>query len=82
VCSTPRFYYRADGRREIEGVTSKKVTPGLSAFENDPEAAGRYLRPLFDHAGTVVPPKDQAETVVFIQATAGMRLLPEVRRGG
>ncbi len=73
-----RFFYPGHGaKREIECISNKKVLPGLSALDGHPEQAGDYMRPLFEHALTIVPTAYQAETLVFIQATAGMRLLSE-----
>ena len=73
-----RFFYPGRGaKREIECIASKKVTPGLSAFDGRPEEASEYMRPLFEHAAGVIPGVYQSETLVFLQATAGMRLLSE-----
>ncbi|KAF7979583.1 hypothetical protein HWV62_41880 [Athelia sp. TMB] len=52
-----------------------KVEPGLSSFANDPEGVGEYLAPLIHHARTQIPPSAQADTPIFLLATAGMRLL-------
>jgi len=73
-----RFFYPGHGaKREIDCLSSKKVTPGLSSLDGHPEQAAEYMRPLFEHAATVIPESYQRETLVFIQATAGMRLLSE-----
>lgn len=73
-----RFFYPGHGaKREIDCLSNKKVIPGLSALDGRPEQAAEYMRPLFEHAATVVPETYQRETLVFIQATAGMRLLSE-----
>lgn len=75
---TNRFIYPGEGeKREIECITSKKVTPGLSSLDGKANGAAEYLRPLLHHASMVVPLEYQSETLVFIQATAGMRLLSE-----
>lgn len=57
-----------------------KVEPGLSSFGSHPQDLGDYLKPLFDHARSVIPPQLLAETPVYVLATAGMRLLPEDKR--
>jgi len=73
-----RFFYPGHGaKREIDCLSNKKVTPGLSALDGHPEQAAEYMRPLFEHAATVIPETYHKETLVFIQATAGMRLLSE-----
>jgi Golgi nucleoside diphosphatase len=56
-----------------------KVSPGLSAYDGRPLEAAAYVRPLIEHAAQVVPKDKHAETPLFIKATAGMRLLAEVR---
>lgn len=68
-------------KREIECIANKKATPGLSSFEKTPELVGSYLQPLFDHATTVIPQEFHSETLIYLQATAGMRLVPEVSEG-
>ena len=37
----------------------------------------KYLAPLFDHARSIIPPSQLAQTPVYILATAGMRLVPD-----
>ncbi|XP_052773371.1 ectonucleoside triphosphate diphosphohydrolase 7-like [Mya arenaria] len=55
----------------------KKVTPGLDTFEDNPEEASEYLEPLLNYAGSFIPRDQHKETLLYILATAGMRLLPE-----
>lgn len=74
--------YDGKGQRTIDSVTSKKISPGLSTFAQNPELAAEYMKPLFKHAAEYIAPELQSETLAYIQATAGMRLVPEVRRGG
>ena len=78
------FYSGASSgeKREIERLTTMKAVPGLNAFEDDPEKAVDTLAPLFVHAATVVPPEYHSETLVYVQATAGMRLVPDVSIAG
>jgi Golgi nucleoside diphosphatase len=56
----------------------EQATPGLSFFApgNISGVAG-YLAPLVEFAQSVVPEPAQADTPIYLQATAGMRLLPE-----
>lgn len=53
---------------------------GISTFGADPEGVAGHLAPLLEHARTHIPPSLQAETPVFLYATAGMRLLPTSQR--
>ncbi|XP_060581905.1 ectonucleoside triphosphate diphosphohydrolase 7-like isoform X2 [Ruditapes philippinarum] len=55
----------------------KKISPGLDTFENHPEDASEYLQPLLEFASSHIPKKQHKETLLYILATAGMRLLPE-----
>lgn len=53
-----------------------KVTPGLASFENRPWDAFRvHINPLLEYAKQIIPKNKINDTPVFIQATAGMRLL-------
>ncbi|KAL2244492.1 UNVERIFIED_CONTAM: Apyrase [Sesamum indicum] len=52
------------------------ISPGLSSYEHDPEAAALSLKPLLQNAEAVVPAELRAQTPVRLGATAGLRLLP------
>ncbi|KAL9102454.1 MAG: hypothetical protein Q9187_009121, partial [Circinaria calcarea] len=54
---------------------------GISSFGDSPGSVGPdHLRQLFDHALSIVPPDAVKDTPIFLLATAGVRLLPELRR--
>ncbi|EDO43911.1 predicted protein [Nematostella vectensis] len=53
-----------------------KAKPGLSSFGESPAGVGPYLQTLIEGAKKVVPVQYQAQTPVYLFATAGMRLLP------
>ena len=68
-------------RIHLDKAWTDKVTPGLSSFENKPQKAfGEHIRPLLTFAEGVIPTEKIKSTPVFIQATAGMRLLPDKKR--
>ncbi|KAK3937654.1 guanosine-diphosphatase [Diplogelasinospora grovesii] len=54
--------------KKIEGQSS-----GLSAYEDDPEAAAKSLDPLLEAAIAVVPDKLKSCSPVAVKATAGLR---------
>ncbi|KAL2320436.1 hypothetical protein Fmac_029405 [Flemingia macrophylla] len=53
----------------------KKISPGLSSYEDDPEEAAETLIPLLEEAESLVPEELRANTPVRLGATAGLRLL-------
>lgn len=58
-----------------------KVTPGLSKYEEKPQKAfSKHIKPLLEYAKNIIPEDKVKETPVFVQATAGMRLLPAKKR--
>lgn len=57
---------------EIEEQWSKKVTPGLASLELNQATIDAYFDELFSTADTKIP--------VHVYATAGMRLLPELKQ--
>ncbi|GAA5976686.1 hypothetical protein JCM11641_005661 [Rhodosporidiobolus odoratus] len=54
-----------------------KVEPGISTFGDNPEGVTDYLRPLIEHAASVIPSEQLSSTPIYLLATAGMRLLPQ-----
>eukprot|EP00965_Chrysotila_dentata_P182873 6039370-Pleurochrysis_carterae.AAC.1 len=55
---------------------SQKVTPGLSAYEAQPAAAGTSIKALLRLAESIVPASEHADALLMLRATAGMRILP------
>lgn len=53
---------------------------GISTFGSKPNDLPTYLKPLMDHALTVIPASEVPSTPLFLYATAGMRLLPPKQR--
>lgn len=50
---------------------------GLDTFKDNPEAASDYIKPLLQYVAGYIPQDQQKETLLFILATAGMRMIPE-----
>jgi len=59
-----------------EGSRRLRTRPGLSAFANTPELAAKQVADLVHEATLWIPKSAQSETLLFICATAGLRLLP------
>ena len=58
-----------------------KIRPGISTYGDDPVNVGMdYLQPLLDHALSIVPSDQVADTPIFLMATAGVRLLPPIQQ--
>ncbi|EIW84748.1 hypothetical protein CONPUDRAFT_162097 [Coniophora puteana RWD-64-598 SS2] len=57
-----------------------KAEPGLSSFADNPEGVAAYLEPLISHARAHIPPSKEADTPIFLLATAGMRLLTPIQQ--
>ncbi|QLG73748.1 hypothetical protein HG535_0F02590 [Zygotorulaspora mrakii] len=58
-----------------------KVTPGLSSFKSRPKKAfSKHIKLLLEFASEIIPEEKLHSTPVFIQATAGMRLLRKKER--
>ena len=64
----------ADGLPTVTFPAPKKKTnPGLSDFEDNPDAAGASLAPLMEFALENIPREKHASTPVRLAATAGLR---------
>ncbi|KAG7879924.1 hypothetical protein KL935_000717 [Ogataea polymorpha] len=58
-----------------------KIDKGLSTFADHPEDVWEdHFEPLIKYAEQIVPEDKLASTPIFVQATAGMRLVPEEQR--
>ncbi|GAA5921373.1 hypothetical protein JCM3775_003013 [Rhodotorula graminis] len=57
-----------------------KVEPGISTLGANPDGVAAYLRPLIEHAASIIPQEQLSSTPIYLLATAGMRLLPEQQR--
>lgn len=71
------FKYRVNNALNFgnEGLASMRVNPGLSAFAEDLEGAGRSLSELVEFAKGRIPRESWSQTEIRLMATAGMRLL-------
>ncbi len=66
---------------ETHGRWTKKIHPGVSSFSQTPSLVGPdHLQPLLEHALDIVPKHAVQDTPIFMLATAGVRLLPDVQR--
>lgn len=62
--------------RDSDGIECiKKIEPGLSSVEGNPDEASRYIGPLMDFISQNIPEGRHNDTQIHILATAGMRLL-------
>ncbi|CAK9325984.1 unnamed protein product [Citrullus colocynthis] len=74
------FGYRVEGGYGVfdfgeEGLASMKVNPGLSAYAQHPDGAGKSLVELLEYAKSRVPRDQWGVTEIRLMATAGLRLL-------
>lgn len=74
------FEYKVEGRISVSdfsdgGGASMKVNPGLSAFSDEPEAAGDSLVKLLELGKGRIPEDLWGVTGIRLMATAGLRLL-------
>lgn len=64
-------------RGDEKGVNWQlKHEPGISSFATNIDGLAGHLKPLMKFAMDVVPADQISSTPIFLQATAGMRLLP------
>ncbi|XP_042193343.1 ectonucleoside triphosphate diphosphohydrolase 8-like [Callorhinchus milii] len=73
------YHWPADKENET-GIVSQLHScdvegPGISSYAQDPPKAGESLRPCLDNILTFIPKEKQKESIVYLGATAGMRLL-------
>ena len=62
-------------------LTSRLTLSGVSTFAQKPSLVGPdHLKELFEHALGIIPKDAIADTPLFLLATAGVRLLPELER--
>lgn len=71
-----RFNYCRE-EPELEDEVFYPIKPGLSSYENDPDAAARSLDELMKVALDNVPTDLHHCTPIMLKATAGLRLLGE-----
>lgn len=68
------------GLPRIKQLMRKKTKPGLSTFGKKKEGSydiwDEHFKELVENAKKVIPPDLHNVTPIFVQATAGMRLLP------
>lgn len=57
-----------------------KELPGISSFENNAVGVKKHLDPLLKFAAGIVPFHKLSSTPIYLFATAGMRLVPEISR--
>lgn len=66
---------------ETKKKWTQKINPGVSTFGERPADVGpEHLQSLLDHALSIVPEDQVSDTPIFLMATAGMRLLPQVQQ--
>lgn len=71
------FSVDSNGIKSISTSKAKKLTPGLSSFNKEPQNTVEYMMPVFLRAVELIPPESASTTVAYIRGTAGMRLLEE-----
>lgn len=71
------FGHRVDGVFDFreERSASMRVNPGLSAYAEDPDGAGKSLEELLEYGKRRVPGDQWGVTEVRLMATAGLRIL-------
>lgn len=68
------------GLPKIKQISNKKTKPGLSTFGRKKKGSydlwNDHFEDLIDNAKKVIPSNLHSSTPIYVQATAGMRLLP------
>ena len=59
----------------LKGERFFPITPGLSSYKGNPQAAAKSLLVIMQQALSAVPEKERACTPIAVKATAGLRLL-------
>ncbi|XP_026482350.1 ectonucleoside triphosphate diphosphohydrolase 5-like [Ctenocephalides felis] len=62
---------------KLLGEEFHKQRPGLSSYANDPELGAKKIMDLLNQANNFVPDHKKTETILYLRATAGLRLLGE-----
>jgi apyrase len=70
------FLYTGIGHIQLKDELFEKVSPGLSAYAEDPVQGARSLIPLLESAKKKIPKRLQQASMVHLGATAGLRMLP------
>lgn len=65
---------------KITPLGSKKVTPGISEWGEDPERDRSNLASLIQAAARQIPEEARKQTPLYVMATAGMRILSNNKR--
>ncbi|KAI8599237.1 nucleoside diphosphatase Gda1 [Dissophora ornata] len=66
---------------ELESELFEQIMPGLSKYDEDAEGAARSLDSLLEAAMKEIPQYLHKSTPVAVKATAGLRLLGDVKSG-
>jgi Golgi apyrase len=66
---------------ETKKKWTMKIHPGVSTFGDHPSDVGReHIQQLLDHALSIIPEDQVADTPFFLMATAGVRLLEPMQQ--
>ncbi|XP_046851121.1 ectonucleoside triphosphate diphosphohydrolase 8-like [Xenia sp. Carnegie-2017] len=83
---TTVYLYRWPGNERLGGtavpvdeIYSSSHQPGISSFVNNPELAGNSIANLIKKVSKNVPANKRSSTPIYVGATAGMRLVKEVK---
>lgn len=65
---------------ETKDKWTLKKWPGISTYGDNSAEIGEYLQPLLEHALDIIPSDQVEDTPIFLMATAGVRLLPQLQQ--